>query len=222
MESTPGMTAGSGSTSAGPPVLEQAKEQTQQVVEQARRKGGELMDQTRTQITSRISDQKETAAGSISTVAQAIRQMGDQLRQQDQAMIAGYVTPIADAVENVSGYLREHSVEDMTQEVERFARRNPAVFLGAAFGIGLLAARFLKSSASAAARADYSTPMYGTAVMDTGANTETARGTAWSGEPTADSPRGRPMYGSAGSYDALMDDEADDLAGSYQSTGTTP
>jgi len=30
--------------------------------------------------------------------------------------------------------------------VQQFARRQPAVFFGAAFGLGLLAARFMKSS----------------------------------------------------------------------------
>jgi hypothetical protein len=34
----------------------------------------------------------------------------------------------------------------MIQEVERFARRQPALFLGGAFTLGLIAARFLKSS----------------------------------------------------------------------------
>ena len=34
----------------------------------------------------------------------------------------------------------------MIDEVEAFARRNPPLFLGAAFGLGVLAVRFLKSS----------------------------------------------------------------------------
>jgi hypothetical protein len=34
----------------------------------------------------------------------------------------------------------------MARDLEGFARRNPALFFGAAFGLGLLAARFLKST----------------------------------------------------------------------------
>jgi hypothetical protein len=50
-------------------------------------------------------------------------------------------------VERLSGYLRSNSVSDMVSGVEEFARRQPAIFIGSACMLGLLAARFLKSSA---------------------------------------------------------------------------
>ena len=34
----------------------------------------------------------------------------------------------------------------MARDLESFARRNPAIFIGAAFGVGFLVARFLKST----------------------------------------------------------------------------
>ena len=46
----------------------------------------------------------------------------------------------------VADYVQRADVREMMNEVEDFARRRPAVFIGSAFAVGLLAARFLKSS----------------------------------------------------------------------------
>jgi len=217
-----------GDGSAGPPVLEQAKDQAQEVLQTAKQRGGELVDQTRSQLQSQLNTQKHTAADSIRTVAQAIRQTGDQLRGQEQAVVADYAGRLAEVVEDVSGYLRERSVEDLAGDVERFARRSPAVFLGTAFGLGFLAARFLKSSGSQAGDGS----AYGgsrqwrgsMSAIDTGENTQTAAGSAWDGEARQDSPRGLPldtaMRGTRAELPAETDE--DDTADSYQTTGSAP
>jgi hypothetical protein len=46
----------------------------------------------------------------------------------------------------VSNYLQNTDVSEMVDRTEEFARRRPALFLGGAFALGLLGARFLKSS----------------------------------------------------------------------------
>jgi hypothetical protein len=46
----------------------------------------------------------------------------------------------------VSGYLEARDIQDLVGEAESLARRSPALFLGGAFTLGVLAARFLKSS----------------------------------------------------------------------------
>jgi hypothetical protein len=48
----------------------------------------------------------------------------------------------------VARYLREADLRTIGQDVERLARERPAVVFGAAFAVGLLAARFLKSGGS--------------------------------------------------------------------------
>ncbi len=78
--------------------------------------------------------------------------MGDSMRGgvSEQAGIAGttakYSESVASQVEQFSRYLEKKDLRDVANDVERFARRNPAVFLGGAFALGLLAARFLKSA----------------------------------------------------------------------------
>ena len=75
-----------------------------------------------------------------------MRQTGQQLREQDQAPIAGVADQVATRVESVSGYLHERDVRQIVDETEDFGRQRPAVFVGGALALGVLAARFLKSS----------------------------------------------------------------------------
>ena len=44
--------------------------------------------------------------------------------------------------------MREKDVQAIVRDVERYAREQPALFLGGAFVLGLLGARFLKSTAN--------------------------------------------------------------------------
>ena len=49
-------------------------------------------------------------------------------------------------MEDFSSYLRDHDMNDVVRDAESYARREPLVFLGAAFAAGFIAARFLKAS----------------------------------------------------------------------------
>lgn len=57
-----------------------------------------------------------------------------------------YVERAANRVEQLADYVQNTSPGEMTDRVEQFARREPALFLGGAFAVGFLGARFLKSS----------------------------------------------------------------------------
>jgi hypothetical protein len=80
-----------------------------------------------------------------------LHQAGQQLTDQGQGFAAGYIERAAGGVEQAAGYLREHEVQELVADVEGFARRQPAWFVAGAFALGLLGARFLKSSRQAMA-----------------------------------------------------------------------
>lgn len=146
VETQPNQASGNGEH---PPLMDQAKQQAQQVMQKTQQKAGEAMDQAREQMRNRLEEQKTAAADSLSDVAQAFRSSGEHLRQQGQGAapkMADYAQSAADAVQQVAGYLHDKRVDELTLEVEGFARRQPTVFLGGAFALGFLAARFLKSS----------------------------------------------------------------------------
>jgi hypothetical protein len=121
---------------------------TAEVTEQVQEKAGHLTDQIQAQVTSRLAGQKDRAAGGLETAALLLRQAGEQVRQQDQAMVAQYLEGAAERVERFSTTLGQQDVGQLVEDVEQFARRRPAVFLGGAATIGFLGARFLRSSAA--------------------------------------------------------------------------
>lgn len=113
------------------------------VKEQVREVVNEAQEQTQDMLASR----KEQAVSGLGNLAQAFRQTEDQLREQEQTAAANAINTVANQMERFSSYLSNKEVTDLLDEAEGLARRNPELFLGGAFALGLLASRFLKSSA---------------------------------------------------------------------------
>lgn len=145
-----GLNAGQTTTSttgdAARDLADTAKETASRATEQVKDRAAQVADQARSAATSQATTQKERVTGSLSGVAQALRQTGDQLRDQDQMGVTGYIEQAASQVENFSNYLQRRNINELIEDVEHFARRQPALFLGGAFVLGLLGTRFLKSS----------------------------------------------------------------------------
>lgn len=121
-----------------------------EIYEQAKDTAGQAYDKVTEQASSQIDTQKENLARGLSSVADGIRQMGENLRDDDKQtplanLTAKYGDSLAQQVEQVSDYLENKDLSDLIKDVENFARRNPAVFIGGAFALGIAAARFLKS-----------------------------------------------------------------------------
>ena len=79
-------------------------------------------------------------------VAQALRQTGQQVREQDQGAVAQYIDGAADQLERISDQLQTQDLGQLVEATERFARRQPVLFVGSALAVGFLATRFLRSS----------------------------------------------------------------------------
>jgi hypothetical protein len=124
--------------------------QKDSLMAQAKETTGQVVDQVQQQATSRIDEQKKTAAEGLQSVAKAVRQAGDNLKQQGEGGItkyaADYGAKAADQLEQLTDYLRRRDVNGLVADVEDFARRRPEYFLAGAFLLGFAGARFLKSS----------------------------------------------------------------------------
>jgi hypothetical protein len=125
------------------------------IVSQVKETGGkvasEALGTVKEKATTKIDEQRTHLAQGLGSVAGTIRQVGETLRDsggdnQVASLTAQYGDTLARQVEQFSGYLDKHNVSDLMRDVESFARRNPAYFIGGAFLLGLLGARFLKSS----------------------------------------------------------------------------
>jgi DNA-directed RNA polymerase subunit RPC12/RpoP len=136
-------------------MVNQAQQKVGEVAEQVQEKAGEVAGQVREQAATRLSSQKDQAAGRLWTVAWAFRSVGDNLREQDEPQIAQITDKVAEQVERATSYLGHRDINQIANDVQRFARRQPALFLGGAMALGFLGARFLKSSSRAATSSDY-------------------------------------------------------------------
>src|SRR5947208_1006616 len=120
--------------------------------------GAGLVDQVKGGAGSQLSTQKDKATDGIGSVVQAVRQSTQQLRDQQHDTIAQYVDEAAAQLERFSNTLREKNVSELFDEAQQFARRNPALFIGGAFALGLLSARFFKSSRDRSGNASWRDP----------------------------------------------------------------
>ena len=116
-------------------LLSDAKEETSRIAETAK----ERVSQTVTQ-------KKDQAAEKVDSVAGALRDVGQKL-QAEQMGFGRYAENVAQQADRLSQYLRSHDLESVVRDAQTFARRHPEVFLGGAFVAGMIATRFLKSSA---------------------------------------------------------------------------
>lgn len=110
--------------------------------------GGGITETIRTSTFRQLDQQKERASSTLGEVAGAVRGMTQPLREHGQEGMAEYINKAADGLERWAADLRHQDVEDALRAVQRFARRQPALFLGIAFTAGVVAARFLKSSSN--------------------------------------------------------------------------
>jgi ElaB/YqjD/DUF883 family membrane-anchored ribosome-binding protein len=90
----------------------------------------------------------------IEQVARAVRNSAEQLRD-DQPQLAKLADTAADRAESAAQFLRQHEARDVLDEVQDFARRQPAVVVGAGLALGLLVGRGVKSAGPSAQRGSY-------------------------------------------------------------------
>jgi hypothetical protein len=131
----------------------------------------------RERASAQIATQKDRATDGLGTIAQAVRRSTQELRGGSHDTLAEYVDQAADQLERFSGHLKNKDVSELLRDAQQLARRRPGVFIGSAFALGLIGARFLKSSqprtgptqpawqrpghSAGAARPDYVTPATG-------------------------------------------------------------
>lgn len=125
---------------------EEIRQKAEEVKEQAQQKSAEAMEQARESTRAMLDQQKGRAAQGLGSVASALRQTGENLGEGEQDAIGQYARQAADKIDAIANQLQDRSVDEILYEAERFARREPEIFLGGAVVLGLLAARFLKAS----------------------------------------------------------------------------
>ena len=107
-----------------------------------------MVDRLKDKTAAQLNSQKNKATEGLETVATAVRETTENLRSQQHDVAARYAEQAADHIERFSNSLREKDVAELLADAQRLARRRPALFVGTAFALGLLGARFLRSSSA--------------------------------------------------------------------------
>jgi hypothetical protein len=135
-------------------MAEQAKQKVQGTTQQAQSQAGRKAEELKTEAGQRLRaqiDERSTEAGEqVSSTAQALRRVGEQLRSEQQNRPAQLAEQAAERTERLGRYLTEADSERILRDLEHLARRRPwlVMFTGAA--MGFLASRFVKASAERA------------------------------------------------------------------------
>jgi hypothetical protein len=92
------------------------------------------------------SQQKQAGADRLGEVAGAVHGAARSL-ESGMPQMASYVHDAAVRIEDAAKTLRTSNVDDIVDEISRFARSQPALFFGGAMLAGFALTRFLKSTA---------------------------------------------------------------------------
>ena len=97
----------------------------------------------------RFFDQQKGRLGEkVERVSKAIHQAAHALHAVKADGVAEAVDAAAERFEQASNYIEERTLSDLISDTEDVARRHPGIMLGGLFLTGLVAARFVKASAS--------------------------------------------------------------------------
>jgi hypothetical protein len=106
-----------------------------------------LLGEIQQKVTSQVDHQKNRAADGLGGIADVIRTAGNELRTENEAL-ASYIEGASQQLRRFADHIRQRGVEDIYDDVHRFAQRRPEVFIGGAFLVGLALARVMKSTAN--------------------------------------------------------------------------
>jgi hypothetical protein len=112
-----------------------AKDYAQDVAGRAKEQGRAMFD-----------EQKQSAAGTVDSAANAFRTTAQQMRSDGQAQTGRYVEMVADQLQSLGSQLRNKNLDTLIRDAENFGRRSPGTFLAGSMVAGFVLARFLKSS----------------------------------------------------------------------------
>lgn len=112
-------------------------------------KTAEATESAKAEATRRAEGAKFSLADEISSIAVALKTASGEF--SDGSTESKAFKQIAEGLSGASESIRQKSLGDMVSDLNSFARRNPAAFLGGAALLGFAVSRFAKASGDAAA-----------------------------------------------------------------------
>jgi ElaB/YqjD/DUF883 family membrane-anchored ribosome-binding protein len=105
-----------------------------------------IIEETQTQAKERIDAGRKDAAQTLASLANSLLSSSGHLKEEQQELAGEYVGKAAEQIDRLAQYIQTADPAEVVDGVKEFARKRPALFIGSAFAVGIIAARFLKSS----------------------------------------------------------------------------
>ena len=131
---------------AGHRVADTAKEEARSVATEAKFQVRKLADRVGGEVRSQASTQQHRAAGGIRDVGSQFSEMA--ATTTSSGLARDLVETVGARADSVASWLDQREPQDLLEEVKRFARRRPGVFLAIAAGAGVVIGRLTRSLAT--------------------------------------------------------------------------
>ncbi|MEU1971583.1 hypothetical protein ABZ477_07995 [Microbacterium sp. NPDC019599] len=127
-------------------VVETAKEEAREVGREARTQFSRLYDQTRMELSDQAAGRQEKLAQGLRTAGQDLRGMADS--STDGGMAKDIVREVSYRLDGAASWLGSRDPGGVLDEVKRYARRRPIVFLAVAALAGVVVGRLTRAVAA--------------------------------------------------------------------------
>ena len=111
-------------------------------------KAVELSQEAREKLKQQVTSGRDVLTSTLEDTSRVVRQVVDG-ESPLVVSLRPYTERVGSMLDQASDYLNEATPQRLVKDTRSLARNNPAVFVGAALVLGLVAARFLKSTSSA-------------------------------------------------------------------------
>jgi hypothetical protein len=131
---------------AGREITDEAKQAVSDATHEVKQQANELRHQAQDQASGFLNEQKDVAAQRVGSVAEALRQTGQEFADRDEGMLAHYTESLAGQLDNFSSSLRDREIGSLLDDARELAHRQPELFVAGALAAGFVLGRFFKSS----------------------------------------------------------------------------
>lgn len=200
-----------------------AKDQASKVASEVGHQAKGLLHEVTGQLRSQAGSQQQKATSGLQTVSQQLNSMAD---NTDNGVAANVVREAASRVNDVASWLESREPAELLEDVKRFARRRPGLFIAISAGAGLLAGRLTKALVANAHDDSDQAAGYtgGTTTVDYGYGSTTgsgyASGAGLAGGYTGGSYSDAPVGSATAPFVAPAGDPVVDEALGYDELGT--
>ena len=125
-------------------VASSARDQAGEVARTARSETQQVVDRTRSAVESEARQRTDDLAKSMRSIGDGIQALADG-RPEDAGPVVGYARDAATRVGEVAQRLESRGYDGLVDDVSRFARRRPGVFLAGAGLLGFAIGRVIRS-----------------------------------------------------------------------------